>query len=182
MSFVYAVPELTNAVAAPLQAIGSTIRAANEAAAALTTALQPAALDEVSEAIAALFGSHGVQYQQLSGQAAVFHDQFVHNLQAGFSQYSITEAANVAALGGNPLLDVINAPSIALTGRALVANGADATLPGQAGGNAGWLVGNGGKGAPGGPGQAGGRGGDAGFLWGNGGAGGAGGIGIAPNQ
>jgi hypothetical protein len=41
------------------------------------TAVAPAASDEVSAAIAALFATHAQQYQSLSAQAAAFHDAFI---------------------------------------------------------------------------------------------------------
>ncbi len=56
MSFVIAVPDIMGAAAADLSSLGSTINGANAAAAVPTTALLPAAGDEVSAAIAALFG------------------------------------------------------------------------------------------------------------------------------
>ncbi|WP_191496828.1 PE family protein, partial [Mycobacterium simulans] len=179
MSFVYAVPEMINAAAADLAGIGSAVSAANAAAAFSTTAGAAAGSDEGSAAIAAVFGAHAQDYQALSAQVARFHDQFVRNLQGGVGAYAAAEATNVAE---QQLLDLVNAPSLALTGRALIGDGANGISPGQAGGNAGWLWGNGGNGAPGAAGQAGGRGGDAGLLWGNGGAGGAGGRGLFTGQ
>lgn len=56
MSYVTAMPELVTAAAADLAGIGSTIEGANAAAAGPTTNLLAAAEDEVSTAIAALFG------------------------------------------------------------------------------------------------------------------------------
>ncbi|WP_152021741.1 PE family protein, partial [Mycobacterium tuberculosis] len=59
MSFVIAAPEVIAAAATDLASLGSSISAANAAAAANTTALMAAGADEVSTAIAALFGAHG---------------------------------------------------------------------------------------------------------------------------
>ncbi|WP_343286442.1 PGRS repeat-containing protein, partial [Mycobacterium tuberculosis] len=84
------------------------------------------------------------------------------------STYAVAEAASATPLQN--VLDAINAPVQSLTGRPLIgdgANGIDGT--GQAGGNGGWLWGNGGNGGSGAPGQAGGAGGAAGLI-GNGGA------------
>lgn len=70
--------------------------------------------------------------------------------QAG-STYAVAEAASATPLQN--VLDAINAPVQSLTGRPLIgdgANGIDGT--GQAGGNGGWLWGNGGKGNNGNPG------------------------------
>lgn len=77
MSYLVVVPELVAAAATDLANIGSSISAANAAAAAPTTALVAAGGDEVSAAIAALFGAHARAYQALSAQAAMFHEQFV---------------------------------------------------------------------------------------------------------
>jgi hypothetical protein len=103
MSFVIATPELVTAAATDLANIGSTLNAANAAAASPTTGVLAAAEDEVSAAIAAVFSDHGQGLQALSAQAAAFHDQFVQALTAGAGAYLSTEAANasaVAALGG----------------------------------------------------------------------------------
>ena len=97
MSFVIAAPEFVTAAASDLANIGSTISAAN-AAAAPTTAVLAAAKDEVSAAIAALFSSHGQQFQALSAQAAAFHAQFVHGLSAAGAVYTAAEAGNVSLL------------------------------------------------------------------------------------
>ncbi|MCV7124965.1 hypothetical protein AWC15_13115 [Mycobacterium lacus] len=76
MSFVVVTPELLAAGAADVARIGWTINAANSAA-AVTTAVLPAAGDEVSAAIAALFGTHAAEYQAVSAQVALFHARFV---------------------------------------------------------------------------------------------------------
>lgn len=77
-----AAPEAIAAAATDLASIGSTIGAANAAAAANTTAVLAAGADQVSVAIAAAFGAHGQAYQALSAQAATFHIQFVQALTA----------------------------------------------------------------------------------------------------
>ncbi|POX98330.1 PE family protein, partial [Mycobacterium kansasii] len=177
MSFVIAVPEYVDAAATELGRIGSTISQANVLAAFPTTTIAAAGTDEVSVALAALFGSFGQQYQAISEQMTAFHDQFVRNLQAAVNAYASTDAANALAAAGQQVTNAVNGPTQALTGRPLIGDGADGIAPGQNGGHGGWLIGNGGDGAPGAPGQAGGRGGDAGFI-GNGGRGGAGGASI----
>jgi PPE-repeat protein len=55
---------------------------------ALTTNISPSGADEVSSAIAALFGGYGQEYQALSSQTTAFHDQFVNALSAGAGAYS----------------------------------------------------------------------------------------------
>lgn len=72
MSFVIATPEMLTTAATDLAKIGSTITAANTAAAAVAKVL-PASADEVSVAVAALFGTHAQEYQTVSAQVATFH-------------------------------------------------------------------------------------------------------------
>ncbi len=154
MSFVNVAPQLVSTAAADAARIGSAINTANTAAAA-TTQVLAAAQDEVSTAIAALFGSHGQHYQAISAQVAAYQERFVLALSQASSTYAVAEAASATPLQN--VLDAINAPVQSLTGRPLIgdgANGIDGT--GQAGGNGGWLWGNGGNGGSGAPGQAGG--------------------------
>ncbi len=149
MSFVVTIPEALAAVATDLAGIGSTIGTANAAAAVPTTTVLAAAADEVSAAMAALFSGHAQAYQALSAQAALFHEQFVRALTAGAGSYAAAEAASAAPLEG--VLDVINAPALALLGRLLIGNGANgAPGTGANGGDGGILIGNGGAGGAGG--------------------------------
>src|ERR1700741_3066638 len=181
MSSLIAVPELITTAATDLGNIGLRLNAAHAAAATQTTGMLAAAEDEVSAAVAAVFSAHGQGFQALSAQAAAFHEQFVQTLTAGAGSYVSAEAANVAAFGANPaqtiqqdLLGVINAPSLALTGRPLIGNGANgAPLTGANGQAGGLLGGNGGNGGSGSPTHPNGGNGGAGGLFGNGGAGGA---------
>ncbi|WP_420891402.1 PE family protein [Mycobacterium riyadhense] len=171
-SFVVVSPQVVLAAAADLSVLGSTISAASAAAASATTAVASAAQDEVSAAIAGLFSEHGRDYQVLAGRVAGFHEQFSAVLAASAGGYAGAEAS--AAQG---LLDALNAPSVAVTGRALVGNGANGASGGvgQAGGDGGWLFGSGGNGGSSSDaGTPGGAGGSAGLI-GNGGAGGTGG-------
>ena len=98
MSWVIAAPEYVAAAANELAGLGSNIGAANAAAAVSTNTVLAAGADEVSAAIAALFGAHGQAYQALSAQAASFHSQFVQLMNAGSAQYSAAEAANAAPM------------------------------------------------------------------------------------
>ncbi len=98
MSFLIAAPEIVSAAATDLANIGSTIGSANGLAAAATTGIAPAALDEVSAVIAAMFGSHGAAYQAISAQAARFHEQFVQLITAGANAYASAEANVVQTL------------------------------------------------------------------------------------
>lgn len=69
MSWVMVSPELVVAAAADLAGIGSAISSANAAAAVNTTGLLTAGADEVSTAIAALFGAQGVVPKQSQHRA-----------------------------------------------------------------------------------------------------------------
>ena len=178
MSLMIATPLEMTSAAGDLTGLASTIGEANAAAAAHTTQLLPAAADEVSAAIASFFGAHAESYHAASAQAAAFHQEFVAALNAGAASYAATEGANASPLG--LVLGVINAPTNALLGRPLIANGTNGGTVngvGQPGGQGGILLGNGGKGGPStAPGVAGGAGGPAGLI-GNGGRGGTGGDG-----
>src|ERR1700677_3326336 len=77
--------------------------------------------DEVWEAIAALFGSHAQAFQSLSAQAESFHQQFVQLMNNGAAQYTAAEAANASPM--QQMLNAVNAPAQAITGRPLIGNG-----------------------------------------------------------
>ncbi|WP_415624146.1 PE family protein, partial [Mycobacterium intermedium] len=124
MSFVTAVPDLMAAAATDLAGIGSTIGAANAAAAGHIEAVVAAGADEVSAAVAAVFGAYAESYRAVSAQAVLFHDQFVQALTAGAGSYAAAEAATAASIT-SPLLNAINAPFLAATGRPLIGNGAN---------------------------------------------------------
>jgi hypothetical protein len=180
MSFLVADPRTVVGAATDLEAIRSALSAAN-AAAAPTTGMAAAAADEVSTAIAALFGTYGQEYQAVSAQAAAFHARFVEALTTGAGWYASAESTNVSVLQTveQQALAIINAPTQAMLGRPLFGDGANATQPGGRGADGGLIYGSGGNGAAGAaPGQPGGAGGNAGWF-GNGGAGGAGGAGAA---
>ncbi|WP_373175693.1 PE family protein, partial [Mycobacterium marinum] len=170
MSYLVAVPEMLASAALDLDNIGSTITAANAAAAAPTTAVLAAGADEISAAVAALFTGHAQAYQWLGAQAGAFHSQFIQALTGSGIAYAGAEAANASPLqtAAQELLAVINTPTQTLLGRPLIGNGADGA-PGQAGGDGGLLYGNGGNGGTSTTaGVAGGDGGAAGLI-GNGG-------------
>src|SRR5271166_664924 len=176
MSFVIVAPEMVAAAATDVERIGSALSAAHAAAAAPTTAVLAAGADEVSAALASLFSGQAQAYRALSAEAAAFHQQFVHTMSGGGAMFAAAEAANVSPL--QSLLDGINAPVQAATGRPLIGNGTNGTPgTGQNGTPGGWLLGNGGAGGSGTAGTNGGNGGVGGAagLIGLGGAGGAGG-------
>src|SRR6516165_749001 len=103
MSYVIADPEMMTSAASDLAAIGSNVNAAHMVAAARTTAVIPAAADEVSASIAHLFSQHAASYQGLAGQAAAFNDQFVQHLTAGAFSYADVEAAIASFLQDFPI-------------------------------------------------------------------------------
>ena len=71
----------------------------------------PAAADEVSTEIAALFSAHSAGYQQLSAAAALFHQQFQEAMSLGAATYAAAEI-NV----GQTLAGAVNALGVDLGG------------------------------------------------------------------
>ncbi len=170
MSFAMVRPEWVTVAASDLAGIGSSVGAANAAAAGSTTAVLAAGADEVSAVIAGFFGTHAQEYQAISARVATYHQQFVQSLNGSAGAYAAAEAASASSLQTlmRDALNLINTPTNALLGRPLIGNGANgAPGTGQAGGPGGILWGNGGAGGSGAPGQTGGVG----------GAGGTGGVG-----
>ncbi|MFV8320507.1 PE family protein [Mycobacterium sp. 23] len=101
MSFLIAVPELVEAAADDLSGIQAALGEATASAAASTTSVLPAGADEVSAAIAQLFGVHGRDFQALTTRAALFHNEFMSLLSSGAAQYASTEATAAALLAGS---------------------------------------------------------------------------------
>jgi PE family len=110
MSFVSVVQDGVSEAARTLAGIRSELSAAGTAAAVPTTGVAAAAQDEVSIAIAGVFGDFGQEFQALSAQAQAFHEQFVSALTAGLGQYLSAEATNVQ----QTLLNAVNAPALGL--------------------------------------------------------------------
>jgi hypothetical protein len=136
VSFVFATPQILAAAAADLADIGETVGDAHAEAAAVTAGLVPAAQDEVSEAVAALFGGYAKEFHALSAQATEFQEQLVRTLGASAGSYAAAESANAAALLQNARQDIVNAvnaTSESLLGRSLIATGTGAsTVTGSA--------------------------------------------------
>ena len=105
MANVIVAPEAITTAASDLATIGSDLNADHTSAAIRTTALIPAAADEVSASIAQVFSHYGGGFQALTGKAAAFHEQFVHNLTTGASSYTSTEAASTSLL--QPIINAI---------------------------------------------------------------------------
>ncbi|MBW0017411.1 MAG: PecA family PE domain-processing aspartic protease [Mycobacterium sp.] len=204
MSHLFVAPEWLTSAAADLENLGSSLTAANAAAAVPTSGIAAAGGDEVSQAIAAVFGGFGQEYQTASGAASDFQQRFVQLMSSAAWSYTAAEAdsANPLQMIVQDALGVINFPTELLLARPLFGNGGDGTagspqggaggllwgnggdgyssttagVAGGTGGNAG-LIGNGGMGGTGGPGAPGGAGGSGGWLFGGGGWGGQGGTG-----
>lgn len=98
MAYLLAQPAAMAAAATELGAIGTSIRQATAAAAGPTSGVLAAAADEVSEAVAALFSGHGLEFQAVSERVAVFQGELVEALTATGTAYSDVEAANAGAL------------------------------------------------------------------------------------
>ncbi|WP_068177523.1 PE family protein [Mycobacterium sp. UM_CSW] len=119
MSFVSVAPELLQGAAEQLAGVGSSLAEATATATGPTTEIAAAAGDEVSVAIAAMFGNAGQEFQAMSAQAKAFHSEFVSLMNAGAGAYASAEAANVEQV----LLDF--GATVAAPYQALVANTAN---------------------------------------------------------
>jgi hypothetical protein len=113
MSSVLVVPDMLETAAADVSRIGSAVTAGNLAAAVPTTGLAAAGADEVSAAIAVLFGAHAQEFQAAAAQATTYYEQFVRTLSAAAASYAATEATIATSLQGSPLLgSAANAASL----------------------------------------------------------------------
>lgn len=97
-SYVIAAPEAVALASADLTGIGKAIEGATAAAAPSTTGLVAAARDEVSAAIANVFGRYAHEFQALTTHAAQFHAHFGHALSTAGTAYATAEASNVDLL------------------------------------------------------------------------------------
>src|SRR6202034_1449560 len=68
-----------------------------------TTAIAPAASDEVSALQAGVFSTYGQLYQSVSAQAQAIHQQFTNLLQSSSGSYQETETANQAGAAASSL-------------------------------------------------------------------------------
>lgn len=94
MSYVLASSELVQGAAQELAGIGAAVADATAAVSGPTTAMAAAAQDEISTALASLFGNFGRQFQVLSSQAQAFHTQFANQLGTSAAAYASAEIAN----------------------------------------------------------------------------------------
>ncbi|PJE25299.1 MAG: hypothetical protein CK431_01560 [Mycobacterium sp.] len=100
MSYLIATPEALAAAVTDIAGIGSTLNAANAAAVGPTTKILAAGTDEISAAVASLFGGHALDYQSLSARVAAYQSQFMTALSVGAQRYAASELANGALLRG----------------------------------------------------------------------------------
>jgi PE family len=112
MSFVVAVPDLVQGAAQDLSGLQESLAEAAATVVGPTTGVAPAAADEVSAAVAAIFGNFGQDFQAISAQAQAFHGQFVNLMNAGAGAYISTEIANAQ----QAVTNAVGAPAQALFG------------------------------------------------------------------
>lgn len=115
-------PESLITASRDLGVIGSELDFAHLKAAPRTTNIVSAAGDEISAAIAGLFGSHAEEFEKVSAQAAAFHDQFTKTLTGSANAYASAEAASAAALSSvapaaddNPWVGLVQLGALVLT-------------------------------------------------------------------
>ena len=113
MAYVNTAPPAIAAAAAQLEGIGNSFSAESAAAATPTTAVAPAASDEVSALQAGVFSTYGQLYQTVSADAQAIHQQFVNLLQSSSGSYQETETANQAGAAASSLSNVSGAAASA---------------------------------------------------------------------
>jgi hypothetical protein len=113
MSYVTTAPAAIAAAATQLEGVGTSFETESAGAAGATTAISPAAADEVSILQSSVFSSYGQLYQTVSAQAQAIHQQFVNALQQSSGSYQETEAANQAGAAANSLSGASSAASSA---------------------------------------------------------------------
>jgi hypothetical protein len=115
MDYLVTTPEMLASTADDVQEIGSAIADAKANAAGPTTGLVAAAEDEVSQAIAKLFGGYGQQYHAVLTRATALHNEFTQALAAAGNAYRQAEATN-AALVLNGIRTLLGGTSVAGSG------------------------------------------------------------------
>lgn len=91
-------PEWIDVAAQELASIRTALSEVSESIAASTTQIAPAAADEVSRAIAAMFGGLGEEFQAVSARTQAFHGEFVRALNSSVGAYLNSETAIVERL------------------------------------------------------------------------------------
>lgn len=119
MSFGIAALKAIGTAPAQVTTIGSTIAATDAAASSSTTWHIAPGTDEVSTAIATLFGVQGQAYQAVSTQLQALQAEFVQALSGASVSQASAESAGVE----QQLADSINAPIQSLLGRPSIGDG-----------------------------------------------------------
>lgn len=133
MSYLVTMPDRVTAAAENLAGIGSSLQEVTTAASAPTTGIAAAAADEVSAAVAQLFGGFGAEFQYVSNQGAVFHAEFVRLLNGSAAAYLSTDIANAAqTLVNAPARSLLSQGAQALSAAIAGAPAAAAAAPGTA--------------------------------------------------
>jgi PE family len=147
MSYVVAETGLLQAAASDLAGIRTALADAASVVAGPTTGVMPAAADEVSGALASLFGNFGEQFQVLNAQAQAFHTQFVAMMNSGAGAYLSTELANAE----QAIASVASTPAQSLLGGGLsgLSGGGSSVSAASGGGLLGGLLGGTTSGGPG---------------------------------
>jgi len=113
MSYVTTAPAAISAAATQLEGVGNSFATESAGAAGSTTAISPAAADEVSILQSGVFSTYGQLYQTVSAQAQAVHQQFVNTLTQSSGSYQETEGANQAGAAANSLANSASSGSSA---------------------------------------------------------------------
>jgi len=112
MSYVITEPELVQGAAQDLAGIRESLVEATATVSGPTTAIAAAGQDEISIAIASMFGNFGQEFQVLNAQVQAFHAEFETLLTSGAAAYLGAEAANAGQVltnAGNGLNGAVTA-------------------------------------------------------------------------
>jgi hypothetical protein len=113
MSHVTTAPAALSAAATQLEGVGTSFATESSAAAGSTTAVSPAAADEVSILQSGVFSTYGQLYQTVSAQAQTVHQQFVNLMQQSSGAYQETEGANQLGAAASSLSNATGGASSA---------------------------------------------------------------------
>ena len=97
-SFVFTTPEALAQASGDLSGIADALHGATAAATPSATGIVAAAGDEVSTAIARVFGGYADEFLGLTAQAVQFHARFARAVGEAGAAYATAEAANVPPL------------------------------------------------------------------------------------
>lgn len=98
MSYLVTTPDWVTAAAEDLAGLGSSLQEVATAASAPTTGIATAAADEVSAAVAQLFGGFGEEFQAVSAQVSAYHADFARLLNSSAAGYASAEIANAGTV------------------------------------------------------------------------------------